>query len=164
MDIFSLVYPFSFLSPSLWEKARYRLTYCLKGPLSPKQPINQPTPLCFLSHFVLKIENKKVNKKFNVLHIQSTFVISKSKGPSGTLRVIRNSTYMMCRIEENTNRTAKFHKLTCNLTPLVSGRVAQSVGVLGSIPGLATYFRFSFPFFKKGSFQLLAKICARSTG
>ena len=31
---------FSFLSPSLWETARYRLKYCLKGPLSPKQPTN----------------------------------------------------------------------------------------------------------------------------
>ena len=51
------------------------------------------------------------------------------------------------------------------------GRVAQSVGHLtrksgvpGSIPGLATYFRFSFRFFKKGSCQLLAEVCARSTG
>ena len=26
------------LSPSLWETARYRLQYCLKGPLNPKQP------------------------------------------------------------------------------------------------------------------------------
>ena len=33
-------------------------------------------------------------------------------------------------------------------------------GVLGSIPGLASYFRFSFRFFKKGSCQLLAKVCA----
>ena len=56
-------------------------------------------------------------------------------------------------------------------SPLSPGRVAQSVGhltrksgVLGSIPGLATYFRFSFLFFKKGSCQLLAKVCARSTG
>ena len=96
LDIFSLIYPFSFLSPPLWETARYRLKYCLKGPLSPKQPTNQPTKL---------------------------------------------------------------------------GRVAQSVGhltrksgVLGSMPGLATYFRFSFRFFKKGSCQLLAKVCARSTG
>ena len=32
---------FSFLSPTLWETARYRLKYCLKGPLSPKQPTNQ---------------------------------------------------------------------------------------------------------------------------
>ena len=51
------------------------------------------------------------------------------------------------------------------------GRVEQSVGHLtrksgvpGLIPGLATYFRFSFRFFKKGSCQLLAKVCARSTG
>ena len=38
LDIFSLIYLFSFLSPSLWETARYRLKYCLKGPLNPKQP------------------------------------------------------------------------------------------------------------------------------
>ena len=38
LDIFTLIYPFSFLSPSLWETARYRLKYCLKGPLNPKQP------------------------------------------------------------------------------------------------------------------------------
>ena len=34
---FSLLYPFCPLSPSLWETARYRLKYCLKGPLNPKQ-------------------------------------------------------------------------------------------------------------------------------
>ena len=38
LDIFSLIYPVSILSPSLWETARYRLKYCLKGPLNPKQP------------------------------------------------------------------------------------------------------------------------------
>ena len=43
LDIFTLVYPFSPLSPSLWETARYRLKYCLKGQLNPKQPTNQPT-------------------------------------------------------------------------------------------------------------------------
>ena len=41
LDIFTLVYHFSFLFPSLWETARYRLKYCLKGPLSPKQLTNQ---------------------------------------------------------------------------------------------------------------------------
>ena len=45
LDIFSLVYQFSLLSPSLWETARYRLKYCLKGPLSPKLPTNQISPL-----------------------------------------------------------------------------------------------------------------------
>ena len=43
LDIFTLIYPFSPLSPSLWETARYRLKYCLKGPLNPKQPTNQFT-------------------------------------------------------------------------------------------------------------------------
>ena len=38
LDIFTLLYPFSLLSPSLWETARYRLKYCLKGPLNQKQP------------------------------------------------------------------------------------------------------------------------------
>ena len=42
LDIFALVYPFSALSPSLWETTRYRLKYCLKGSLSPKTT-NQPT-------------------------------------------------------------------------------------------------------------------------
>ena len=42
LDIFTLLYHFYFLSPSLWETARYRLKYCLKGPLNPKQPTNQP--------------------------------------------------------------------------------------------------------------------------
>ena len=42
LDIFTLSCPFSSLSPSLWETARYRLKYCLKGPLNQKQPTNQP--------------------------------------------------------------------------------------------------------------------------
>ena len=44
LDSFSLLYPFLPLSPSLWETARFRMKYCLKGPLNPKQPTNQ---LCF---------------------------------------------------------------------------------------------------------------------
>ena len=38
LNFFTLIYPFSPLSPSLWETARYRLKYCLKGPLNLKQP------------------------------------------------------------------------------------------------------------------------------
>ena len=51
LEIFTLIYPFSPLSPSLWEMARYRLKYSLKGPLNPKQPTNQhlilPMPEAF---------------------------------------------------------------------------------------------------------------------
>ena len=49
LDIFCLIYHFSFLSPSLWETARYRLKYCLKGPLNPKQPTNQLSPAAVMS-------------------------------------------------------------------------------------------------------------------
>ena len=38
LDIFTLINPFSPLSPSLWDTARYRMKYCLKGLLNPKQP------------------------------------------------------------------------------------------------------------------------------
>ena len=43
LDSFTLICHFSFspLSPSLWETAQYRLKYCLKGLLNPKQPTNQ---------------------------------------------------------------------------------------------------------------------------
>ena len=48
LDIFTLIYPFlSSFSPSLWETARYRLKYCLKGPLNPKQPTNQPINISY---------------------------------------------------------------------------------------------------------------------
>ena len=60
LDIFILIYPFSSVSPSLWETARYRLKYCLKGPLNPKQPTNQPQKsvksdlnICFISQTLL---------------------------------------------------------------------------------------------------------------
>ena len=43
-------------------------------------------------------------------------------------------------------------------------RLTQEPEVPGSIPGPATYFRFSFRIFKKGSCHLLAQVCARSTG
>ena len=76
---------------------------------------------------------------------------------------------VLCTSSDDFYICTKSHE---NISQRISpGRVAQSVGhltrksgVLGSIPGLATYFRFSFRFFKKGSCQLLAKVCARSTG
>ena len=48
LDIFTPIYLFSSLSPSLWETARYRLKYCLKGPLNPKQPTNQKSMINLL--------------------------------------------------------------------------------------------------------------------
>ena len=41
LDIFTLIYTFFPLSPSLWETTRYRLKYCIKGLLNPKQPTSK---------------------------------------------------------------------------------------------------------------------------
>ena len=41
LAIFTLDYPFYPLSPSLRKTVRYRLKYCLKEPLNPKQQTNQ---------------------------------------------------------------------------------------------------------------------------
>ena len=48
LDIFTLICPFSSFSLSLGDgpMARYRLKYCLKGPLNSKQPTNH---LCIYS-------------------------------------------------------------------------------------------------------------------
>ena len=62
LDIFSLIYHFSFLSPSLWETARYRLQYCLKGPLSPKQPTNH------LSNDMSSKATRPFKPKFHLWH------------------------------------------------------------------------------------------------
>ena len=47
---------FSPLSPVLWETARYRLKYCLKGPLKPKTT-NQPT-------FLFNLTSLQYGKRF----------------------------------------------------------------------------------------------------
>ena len=64
LDIFTLIYPFSSLSPSFWGTARYRLIYCLKGPLNPKHPTNQPTNQPTRVNFfrlLLQIHSLKLN-------------------------------------------------------------------------------------------------------
>ena len=62
-DILSLDYPSSLLSPSPWETTQYKPKYCLKGPLSPKQPtipfvapMDSPAPAALavgMGHFFL---------------------------------------------------------------------------------------------------------------
>ena len=66
-EIFTLIYPFSPLSPSLWKTARYRLKYCLKGPSNPKQPTNQ---LFFISSHI-KLNNRKNTNSIELIYINS---------------------------------------------------------------------------------------------
>ena len=62
LDIFTLIYHFFFLSPSLWGTARYRLKYCLKGPLRPNQPTNHPT---YLSHYIFVYKSENATESFS---------------------------------------------------------------------------------------------------
>ena len=63
LDIFSPICPISILSPSLWETGRYRLKYCLKGPLSPKQPTNKKPLLPALITLLAMLLTKSLKPK-----------------------------------------------------------------------------------------------------
>ena len=67
LDIFTLIYPFFPLSPSLWETARYRLKYCLKGPLSPKQPTNQLLPATYTTQQLNSADPYKTGHQRDIL-------------------------------------------------------------------------------------------------
>ena len=57
LDIFTLIYPFSRLSPCLWKTAQYRLKYCLKGLLDPKQPTNHCVSIKGQSHSLTLVKD-----------------------------------------------------------------------------------------------------------
>ena len=71
LDIFSLIYPFFPLSPSLWETTRYRLKYCLKGPLNPKST-NQPTRRLLTRTDAIEEKRLRVNAGKTKIMIRET--------------------------------------------------------------------------------------------
>ena len=76
LDMFTLVYHFPFLSPSLWVTARHRLKYCLRGPLSPKQPTNHPTTFNMKVYCVFSLESPQhtifiIKKKITLDYLKS---------------------------------------------------------------------------------------------
>ena len=73
LDIFSLVYLFSFLSPFLWETTRYRLKYCLRGPLSLKQQTNQVSYLVIIWDRFITLDDMHLMKG-NGMHFTTVFL------------------------------------------------------------------------------------------
>ena len=69
---------------------------------------------------------------------------------------IKQQEWITCNTFESTH-----HKVNINGEPC---RVAQSVERLTQEPEVPTYFSFSFRWFKKGSCQLLTKVCSLITG
>ena len=98
----SHVYPFAFqlqdTVPSSFEGSRGYVRYFCKATIDRPWKFDSSNLRAFtvIHHFDL---NRFPNV---VVIIQSTLVISKSKGPSKTVRDIRTSTYQICSIEENT--------------------------------------------------------------
>ena len=69
LEIFLLVYHFSLSSLSLGD-GRYRLRYCLKGPLNPKHQPTNPTPHLhpFIKHSIRYRCFKNANKIYLLSH------------------------------------------------------------------------------------------------
>ena len=59
LDIFTQDYLLSPLYPSLSETARYRLKYCLKGPLNPHQPKQINFVMFSAAHYTLSLHKKE---------------------------------------------------------------------------------------------------------
>ena len=140
LDIFTLIYPFSPLSPSLWETARYRLKYCLKGPLNPKQSTNQL--------------NRRPGTKSPTTPILFRTIMNREEcwlvGCFGLNGPLRQYFSLYRAVSQRGGETPALRVNPASSHPL-PGRVAQSIWqlickseVLGSMPSLATYFRFSF--------------------
>ena len=72
LDIFTLLCLFSSISPSLWETVRYRLKYCLKGPLNPKQPTNQRYVCKFTSVKCFIVPSEKNAGKLLIIYLELT--------------------------------------------------------------------------------------------
>ena len=71
---------------------------------------------CQSCHYDVNAWCASKRRSFYGRAVQSTLVISNSKGLSEILRDIRTSTYQICRIEEKLIRTTTFNKFICNWT------------------------------------------------
>ena len=74
----------------------------------------------FRNHFCAWTRSIWPSECLSFLDIQSTLVISNSKGISVILRDISISTYQICRIEETIIRLSTFNKYICNWTLEIS--------------------------------------------
>ena len=85
LDIFTLIYPFSSFSLSFSETARYRLKYCLKEPLNPKQPsyasnlFRLQMKACRIQRIQVKLDNHLALEKYNfTTTVLSSHIVSET--------------------------------------------------------------------------------------
>ena len=86
---------FSPLSPSLWETARYRLKYCLKGPLNPKQPTNHPRLVFTINYLNSTYKYNHTVKRFYLITFTEK-IRPKRPGAKGRAETIRYLFNIFC--------------------------------------------------------------------
>ena len=94
LDIFTLIYIFSSLSPSLWETTRYRLKYCLEGSLSPKTTNNNQNSRRAVVSYWRKYVHEVLVNRLGGLSLPRKSVVRLTDRPDMTLDVYggRNAT------------------------------------------------------------------------
>ena len=81
-----------------------------------KPPSTQKQQTAGTSQETARKQTPVIFKQVGNKYLQSTLVISNSKGLSEILRYIHTSTFQICRIEEKIIRTTTFNKYICNWT------------------------------------------------
>ena len=106
----------SLLSPSLWKTAQYGLKYCLKGPLNPKQPTNQPTDEeCVISWAVQnKISSDAIERLFKegftskeALKLLDSDALARIKIPRGQQNLILASVARLLKSKDSAGYNAQ---------------------------------------------------------
>ena len=95
-----------------------------------------------LNHMTLK-DAVLPTKGLLCLHLQSTLVISNSKGLSEILRDSRTSTDQICRIEEKLIPLTTFNKYMCNWTFEVTRDMLKILWKRGEIAPQEQFLLFS---------------------
>ena len=125
LDIFTLIFPFSPVSPSLWETARYRLKYCLKGPLNLKQPTNQKPRTRSILAVILygcQLYSRSHHEHGALMIFLLTITVDSRYLERGPLKHFEISVLRHIRLvvlRKKNHLKTKIYKWLCNLTPLI---------------------------------------------
>ena len=116
------------------------------GQAAPCKQSRIHTPQCSNTEIQQKPYQPTHPFSHDMIQVQSTLVISNSKGLSEILWDIRTSTYQICRIEEKLIRLTTFNKYMCNWTLEVRD-ILNILWKRGEIAPWEQFLLFSIIFF-----------------
>ena len=101
------------------KSVKHSYNYCMETNLQTIRVFDDNSGIIFSISLISTLNVCPCQVLCRQSEVQSTLVISKSKGLSEILRDILTSIYRICSFGENINLTSTFHKF--NLTPEVRG-------------------------------------------